>query len=68
LAALYLTMVLTNWALPTSDDSDKNSSVQVDQGMMSVWVKIISAWATIVLYLWTLLAPILFPHRFETEM
>jgi len=64
LAALYLTMLLTNWLLPTStEDANNNTSISVDQGEVSVWVKIISSWLTCILYMWTLVAPIIFPDR-----
>jgi len=64
LAAMYLTMVITNWRLPIeSQDSDHKTTISVDQGELSVWVKIISAWLTILLYIWTLLAPFIFPNR-----
>jgi len=64
LAALYLTMLLTNWLLPTStEDANNNKTISVDQGEVSVWVKIVSSWLTCILYMWTLLAPILLPGR-----
>jgi hypothetical protein len=64
LAALYLTMLLTNWLLPTSsEDANKNTTISVDQGEVSVWVKIVSSWLTCLLYMWTILAPIIFPER-----
>jgi len=64
LAALYLTMLLTNWLLPiSSEDADKNSTISVDQGEVSVWVKIVSSWLTCLLYMWTIVAPVIFPER-----
>ena len=35
----------------------------LDVGWVSVWVKIVTQWLTAVLYLWTLIAPTLFPDR-----
>jgi len=67
LATLYLTMVITNWTLPTSVEEqhvDTNQpELQIDRGMTSTWVKIISSWLTIVVYVWTLIAPICYPDR-----
>jgi len=64
LAAMYLTMVITNWKLPTeSQDSNHQTTISVDQGEISVWVKIIAGWLTLLIYIWTLVAPILFPDR-----
>lgn len=65
LASLYLAMVLTNWETVTSltgDQVDKNS-IYVDQGMAAVWTKVISSYATFALFLWTMIAPLLFPDR-----
>jgi len=65
LASLYMTMVLTNWVLPVGEMTDKhsNNTFVVDTGMTSAWVKIISSWITILMYIWTLVAPICLPNR-----
>jgi len=66
LAALYLTMLLTNWLLLTSNDDvndNSKSTISVDQGEVSVWVKIVSSWLTCLLYIWTIIAPVLFTDR-----
>jgi len=44
-------------------DKQSESLLKVDSGMAAVWVKIVSSWLAILLYMWTLLAPILFPDR-----
>jgi len=59
LAAMYLGMVLTNWAVV----SDFESTVQIDQGVAAVWIKIVSSWVTIGLYIWTIIAPVILPNR-----
>jgi len=56
-------MVLTNWGIPEKADESQKQSIQIDQGMMSVWVKVVSSWITILLYIWTLIAPICYPER-----
>jgi hypothetical protein len=64
LAALYLAMVLTNWELPhETTPQDGKTEYNIDQSMTSAWVKIVSSWITIVIYLWTLLAPVCYPER-----
>jgi len=65
LAAMYLGMVLTNWETVSrvTGDGESESSILVDQGMAAVWVKMASSWVTLLLYLWTILAPIIFPNR-----
>lgn len=59
LASMYLGMVLTNWAVV----SDVETTVNVDQGMAAVWIKIVSSWLTTVLYIWTLIAPVFLTNR-----
>ncbi|NXD31611.1 SERC2 protein, partial [Spelaeornis formosus] len=57
LAALYIMMTLTNWYRP-------NESLQVlSSPWTAVWVKISSSWAGLLLYLWTLVAPLVLPDR-----
>jgi len=62
---MYLGMVLTNWqsvSIVTGQGVSENT-ILIDQGMSAVWVKIISSWATLLLFIWTMIAPILFPNR-----
>ncbi|KAJ3291630.1 hypothetical protein HK104_005910 [Borealophlyctis nickersoniae] len=60
LAAMYIAMLITNW-----DMVEKSGGVAtVGRSMGAVWVKVASSWAVILLYGWTLLAPVLLPDRF----
>lgn len=61
LASMYIAMLLTNWA--PSDSESTSSSTDIDMGWPSVWVKITSQWVMMVLYVWTLIAPLVFPDR-----
>jgi len=64
LASMYLGMVLTNWqSVSAVTGEEVGNTILVDQGMAAVWVKVISSWLTLLLYLWTMIAPILFPNR-----
>ncbi|XP_071433003.1 serine incorporator 2 [Pithys albifrons albifrons] len=57
LAALYIMMTLTNWYRP-------DESLQVLRSpWTAVWVKICSSWAGLLLYLWTLVAPLVLSDR-----
>lgn len=58
-ASMYMAMVLTNWGAEEKQDGTQDPSV----GDASMWVKIVSEWMTILLYLWTLLAPRLLANR-----
>lgn len=57
-ASMYLAMLITNWGVETS-----SSSQAYDLGDVSVYVKMVSQWVTLLLYFWTLVAPYLFPDR-----
>ncbi|CAI5720712.1 unnamed protein product [Hyaloperonospora brassicae] len=56
LASLYMAMGLTNWG---SFDGSSSS----DDAVFSMWVKAISQWVASGLFVWTLVAPSLFPDR-----
>ncbi|XP_018422387.1 PREDICTED: serine incorporator 2 [Nanorana parkeri] len=57
LASLYIMMTLTNWYLPGSSD------FSVTSPWSAVWVKISSSWVGLLLYLWTLVAPLILHDR-----
>jgi len=59
LAVMYLSMVLTNWQL-VNEGSDTFS---VLPSISPAWVKISSSWVTLILYLWTLIAPLILKNR-----
>ncbi|XP_061347884.1 uncharacterized protein LOC133293347 isoform X2 [Gastrolobium bilobum] len=57
LATMYSAMLLSGWT------SSSESSDLIDVGWVSVWVRIGTEWVTAGLYIWTLVAPLLFPDR-----
>ncbi|XP_039295734.1 serine incorporator 1 isoform X2 [Nilaparvata lugens] len=57
LATLYVMMTLTNWYTPNSSLETLNANTG------SMWVKIISSWFCLSLYIWSLIAPIALPDR-----
>ncbi|XP_072355453.1 serine incorporator 1 [Scyliorhinus torazame] len=57
LASLYIMMTLTNWYSPDSSYETMTSK------WPSVWVKISSSWICIMLYGWTLIAPLVLTTR-----
>lgn len=58
LASMYSAMLLTGWTSATSERSEL-----MDVGWTTVWVRICTEWSTGALYIWTLVAPLLFPDR-----
>jgi len=64
LAVLYVAMILTNWKSVSSKyDAENGNQVNVDYGMTAVWVKFASFVTVMLIYVWTLLAPVIFPNR-----
>jgi len=57
LSSLYIMMTLTHWFKPSSD------LTQLSSNQPAMWVKISSSWVCILLYVWTLVAPIVLPDR-----
>ncbi|XP_028590898.1 serine incorporator 3 isoform X1 [Podarcis muralis] len=57
LASLYIMMTLTNWYSPDAEFKTLTSK------WPAVWVKISSSWVCLLLYLWTLVAPLVLPNR-----
>ncbi|XP_070534639.1 serine incorporator 1-like isoform X2 [Ptychodera flava] len=58
LASLYIMMTLTSWYNPRS------STVYIyNASWPAVWVKISSSWVCLILYIWTLIAPIVLSGR-----
>lgn len=62
MAAFYMAMVLTDWRAVFADPSSPNGFAIV-HGDASRWVKVATSWLCVVLYAWTLVAPILLPDR-----
>ncbi|XP_037355864.1 serine incorporator 2 isoform X1 [Talpa occidentalis] len=56
LASLHIMMTLTNWYRP-------GEARKMISTWTAVWVKICASWAGLLLYLWTLVAPLLLPNR-----
>jgi len=58
--AMYIAMLFTDWSTIHNIGS---SDPQVSSGIVAVWVKVVSSWICIALYIWTLVAPIVLPDR-----
>mmetsp|Transcript_23504 Transcript_23504/g.22645 ORF Transcript_23504/g.22645 Transcript_23504/m.22645 type:complete len:431 (-) Transcript_23504:139-1431(-) len=60
----YFAMVLTNWATLQADFQASSAR----QGLAAMWIQAAGQWIAILLYIWTLIAPKLFPDRdFKTR-
>ncbi|KAF8923602.1 hypothetical protein BGZ58_002752, partial [Dissophora ornata] len=64
LAAMYISMVLTNWNTFQQPEGEDHL-ILIGQSWPAVWVKIVSSWICYGLYGFSLLAPVIFPDRFS---
>ncbi|CAK9870725.1 unnamed protein product [Sphagnum jensenii] len=58
LASMYSAMLLTGWGNANVEEKDI-----IDVGWPSVWVRMCTQWITAALYVWSLVAPNIFPDR-----
>ncbi|KAF9162897.1 hypothetical protein DFQ27_009755 [Actinomortierella ambigua] len=65
LAAMYISMVLTNWNTFSEVEAGSDNLILIGQSWPAVWVKVVSSWICYGLYGFSLLAPVLFPDRFS---
>ncbi|OQV14421.1 Serine incorporator 3 [Hypsibius exemplaris] len=60
LGTLYVMMTMTNWLSP---DQTGNGMDNISSSKPSAWVKIASSWFCVILYTWTLIAPVVLKDR-----
>jgi len=58
---MYMACLLTNWRL--IQPGDVPHSISIDESIVSVWIKIVSSWLTLGLYLWTIINSCICPDR-----
>ena len=57
-------MVLTNWGeLDFKADDGTETTASPEAGDAAMWLNIVAQWVMFALYIWTLVAPTLFPDR-----
>jgi energy-converting hydrogenase Eha subunit E len=59
-ASCYIAMLLTNWGAPVIDGA---KFFDFQEGSRSMWIKLATAWVTMGLYVWTIIAPTVCPDR-----
>jgi len=68
LATMYVAMLLTHWNIVTRsghESDDHATPVKIGHSTATMWMRIISSWVCMVIYAWTLIAPVVFPDRFS---
>ncbi|RDB31006.1 Membrane protein TMS1 [Hypsizygus marmoreus] len=68
IAAMYVAMLLTDWNVvskhPISGPVDPDADVYIGRSEVAMWMRVVSSWVCMLLYIWSLLAPALMPDRF----
>ncbi|GAA5957925.1 hypothetical protein JCM3765_006207 [Sporobolomyces pararoseus] len=73
LATMYVAMLLTNWNvvsrasfldnIPTGDD--EGQPIRIGRSHVAMWMRVVSSWVCLILYGWSLVAPIVLEGRFD---
>jgi len=65
LGAMYVAMLLTDWNIvkKTPGEADEQD-VYIGRSEVAMWMRVVSGWICMLLYMWSLLAPALMPDRF----
>ncbi|KAJ2925802.1 hypothetical protein H1R20_g11291, partial [Candolleomyces eurysporus] len=61
IASMYVAMLLTDWNVVNTKGPD--DSVYIGRSEVAMWMRIVSSWVCMFLYIWSLVAPALFPDR-----
>ncbi|EGF77896.1 hypothetical protein BATDEDRAFT_35877 [Batrachochytrium dendrobatidis JAM81] len=63
LTAFYMASVFTNWSVFSISTVAGVDLSAVDKGVGPMWVSVATSWINVLLYIWSLLAPIVFSNR-----
>ncbi|PAV16116.1 TMS membrane tumor differentially [Pyrrhoderma noxium] len=68
IGAMYVAMLLTDWnvvkASPIDGPSNPDEDVYIGRSEVAMWMRVVSSWVCMLLYIWSLIAPVLLPDRF----
>jgi len=71
IAAMYVAMLLTDWNVvsktPISGPIDPDSDVYIGRSEVAMWMRVVSSWVCMLLYMWSLMGPVLLPDRFGDD-
>jgi len=57
--AIFMAMLLTNWGESDGGNQETDTEVSTE----SMWIKIVCVWLTYAIFVWTIIAPLVFPDR-----
>lgn len=61
---MYVAMLLTDWNVVKANKGEVDD-VYIGRSEVAMWMRIVSGWVCMLLYIWSLLAPVLMPDRFD---
>ncbi|KAJ7052495.1 serine incorporator/TMS membrane protein [Mycena amicta] len=65
IAAMYVAMLLNDWNVVSDISSSPDpNNIYIGRSEVAMWMRVVSSWICIVLYIWSLIAPVLLPDRF----
>jgi len=64
MGAMYVAMLLTDWNV-VHDSGEGENPVYIGRSETAMWMRIVSSWISYLIYIWTLIAPLVLPGRFE---
>lgn len=66
IAAMYVAMLLTDWNVvrTASKQVDTDQDVYIGRSEVAMWMRVVSSWMCMLLYMWSLLAPVVMPDRY----
>lgn len=61
---MYVGMLLTDWNVIKEDTAaNSDQDVYIGRSETAMWMRIVSGWVCMLLYIWSLVAPVLMPDR-----
>ena len=67
IGAMYVAMLLTDWNVvrsgAVSANPDNENDVYIGRSEVAMWMRVVSSWVCILLYIWSLVAPVIMPDR-----
>ncbi|OBZ72638.1 Membrane protein TMS1 [Grifola frondosa] len=64
IGAMYVAMLLTDWNVVKSVPNH-DQDVYIGRSEVAMWMRVVSSWLCMLLYMWSLLAPVIMPDRFS---
>ncbi|KIJ52532.1 hypothetical protein M422DRAFT_223091 [Sphaerobolus stellatus SS14] len=64
MGTMYVAMLLTDWNVLKEEGEGKNHEFFIGRSRPAMWMRIVSSWVCMFIYIWSLVAPVIMPDRF----